>query len=187
MTVSTGGLAIAPAVETVTLMDEEWHEVFIEIRDVDTRSIVTVIEVVSPSNTMPGSASRKSYLEKRQDVMRSTIHWVEIDLLRGKPILERHVYERLVPHDYCVHVSPVGQRPKGRIWTIRLDDRLPVVGIPLRTPDADAPLDLQAVLATAYDLAGYDLTVDYAKEPIPPLTKAQALWAKKLLPKRRRK
>ncbi|MBL8865042.1 MAG: DUF4058 family protein, partial [Planctomycetia bacterium] len=171
----------------IRLIDTEFRESRVEIIEVANRKAVTVIEVASPSNKMPGSASRKSYLEKRQEIMRSPIHWVEIDLLRGKTILERPVYARLLAHDYCVHVSTVEQRPKGRIWTIRLEDRLPVVGIPLRAPDEDVPLDLQAVLATTYDRAGYDLTIDYTRDPKPPLSKAQAAWAKKRLPKRRRK
>ena len=57
---------------------------------------------------------------------------------------------------------------------------LPVVGIPLRHPDEDAPLDLQAALAMAYDRAAYDATVDYAAPPDPPLTPELAKWAKKI-------
>ena len=30
-------------------------------------------------------------------------------------------------------------------------------------------LDLQAVLDTAYDRAGYDLEIDYSADPVPPL------------------
>ena len=41
----------------------------------------------------------------------------------------------------------------------------------------DATLDLQAVLATAYDRAGYDLRVDYSKEPTVPLSGEGAAWA----------
>jgi Protein of unknown function (DUF4058) len=183
----SGGVAIAGSVQMVTLVDDEFHEARVEIVEVETRSVVTVIEVLSPSNKLLGSASRTSFLEKRSEIMRSPINWVEIDLLRGKTILEQSVFKRLEPHDYRVHVSPVELRPEGRVWTIRLEDRLPTVGVPLRTPDRDAPLDLQAVLANAYERAAYDATIDYTRDPKPPLTKAQAAWAKKFLPKRRRK
>jgi Protein of unknown function (DUF4058) len=72
-------------------------------------------------------------------------------------------------HEYFVHVSPEKRRPQGLVWTIRLSQRLPVIPVPLRTGDDDAPLDLQAVLDTAYDHAGYHRVIDYTKEPVPPL------------------
>ncbi|MBM3708332.1 MAG: DUF4058 family protein, partial [Actinobacteria bacterium] len=73
-------------------------------------------------------------------------------------------------HDYLVHVSPTDLRPKGLLWPIRRRDRLPVVGIPLSSEDAPAPLDLQTVLTVAYDRAGYDLEIDYTRTPVPPLS-----------------
>jgi hypothetical protein len=37
------------------------------------------------------------------------------------------------------------------------------------------------VLDTAYDRAGYDLSVDYTREPVPPLTGEWAAWSDRLL------
>jgi hypothetical protein len=50
----------------------------------------------------------------------------------------------------------------------------------LKPGDEDAPLDLQTVLDTAYDRAGYDLEVDYQRSPVPPLADADAdaAWAR---------
>ena len=87
----------------------------------------------------------------------------------------------LPPYEYLVHVSRVEQRPKGLLWPIRLSQRLPVIPIPLRPEDPDASLDLQAVITTAYDRAGYDLSVDYTRDPVPPLTGEWAAWADGLL------
>jgi hypothetical protein len=53
--------------------------------------------------------------------------------------------------------------------------------VPLRLPDPDVPLDLQAALQTAYDEARYDLSIDYSQPPTPPLNEADAEWAKALL------
>jgi hypothetical protein len=39
-------------------------------------------------------------------------------------------------------------------------------------------------LNAAYDLAGYDLSVDYRREPVPPLDAADAAWADQLLRER---
>ncbi len=67
------------------------------------------------------------------------------------------------------------------LWPIRLSQRLPVIQIPLRPKDGDTPLDLQAVLDTAYDRAGYARGIDYKKEPVPPLSKEWKEWADRLL------
>lgn len=51
------------------------------------------------------------------------------------------------------------------VWTLKLQDRLPVIPVPLRQPDPDVPLDLAAALNTIYDEAAYDLSVDYRQAP----------------------
>jgi hypothetical protein len=104
---------------------------------------------------------------------------VEIDLLRGGArFLPPAVAMR---GDYFVHVSRVGERPKGMVWPIRLAQRLPVLPIPLRPEDKDATLDLQRVLATAYERGRYDIEVDYRGAAEPPLTAEQAAWARAIV------
>lgn len=171
--------AVAEPVELTTLIDDEIHEARLEVIDRQQRSIVTVIEILSPTNKVAGSRGRASYQEKRAEVMNSPSHFVEIDLLRaGVPLSAR---ELVPPADYYVHVSQKARRPKGRVWPILLTQRLPVIPIPLRPEDGDAPLDLQHVLATAYDRAAYDLEVDYSKAPSPPLPDKYVEWADELL------
>lgn len=55
---------------------------FVEIRDRESRRLVTVIELLSPSNKRPGG-DREQYLAKRSDLLASPTHLVEIDLIRG--------------------------------------------------------------------------------------------------------
>ena len=62
-----------------------------------------------------------------------------------------------------------------------LRERLPVIGVPLRAPDPDQPLDLQAALATAIERGSYDLDMDYDKPPPVPLAPEDAAWARELL------
>jgi hypothetical protein len=83
--------------------------------------------------------------------------------------------------EYYVHVSRKDRRPKGYVWPIRLPQRLPVIGIPLKECDPDAKLDLQEVLTTAYERAACDLQVDYRSEPTPRLSTEMAKWANMLL------
>lgn len=178
--IEAGGLQVAEPIEVTTLLDDEIHEARLEVIDRAERRVVTVIEVLSPTNKTAGSSGRASYVEKRREVMTSPSHWVEIDLLRaGVPIYTR---ERIVPHDYLVHVSKAGRRRRAWVWPILLQQRLPAIPIPLRGGDPDASLDLQEVLNAAYDRGAYDLEVNYKSEPpAPPLTGANAEWASRLL------
>jgi hypothetical protein len=48
-----------------------------------TGRVVTVLELLSPSNKTPGEGGLDSYLEKRAEILASRCHLVELDLLRG--------------------------------------------------------------------------------------------------------
>ncbi len=54
----------------------------LEIRDRRNRRVVTVLELLSPSNKTPGP-DRDDYLAKRRQVLAGMTHLVEIDLRRG--------------------------------------------------------------------------------------------------------
>jgi hypothetical protein len=150
----------------ITLLDEQLHEPYLEVIDRASRAVVTVIEILSPSNKIRGSRSRKSYEEKRLQVMRSEGSFIEIDLLRGMDGFPP--YDVLPRHDYRVHVSRASKRPKGKLWPILTEQRLPKIPVPLLPDAADGELDLQLVLNTAYDRAIYDQEVDYRSDPVPP-------------------
>jgi hypothetical protein len=59
---------------------------------------------------------------------------------------------------------------------------LPVIPVPVRAPDCDARLDLQAILDQIYDDAGY---ADYTYEgmPHPRLESDDAVWSHQFLPR----
>jgi hypothetical protein len=175
----TAGAALAVPVEMTTLIEEEIRERRLEIVDAETRGVVTVLEVASPSNKVLGSRGRASYQQKRQEVMQSRIHWVEIDLLRGGERLFARDVE--LEGDYFVHVSRVESRPRGLVWPILLEQRLPVVDIPLKKGDSDAQLDLQQALESVYERSAYDLKLDYRSDAVPPLSSEHAAWAGRLL------
>ena len=61
-------------------------------------------------------------------------------------------------------------------------DRLPVIPIPLRPPDADGRVDLQEVLHRADDGPGYEHFI-YTGTPEPPLSAADAEWARPFVPR----
>lgn len=171
--------AVAEPLTIPFLVQDEIEEAYLEIRHVESKATVTVIEVLSPSDKIRGSAARESFLAKRRQVLASKVHWVEIDLLRGgTPSLDRLAVDA---SDYRIVVSRGENLRRGRFWPVSVRQKLPVIGIPLRGKDPDAPLDLGAVLSAAYDHAGYDLTIDYRRDPVPPLSREDADWATKLL------
>ena len=174
-------VAVAEPVVATTMFEEEIREARIVIYDGAGRQVVTVIEILSPSNKIVGARGRGEYESKRREVLQSPAHLVEIDLLRnGVPI---YTGEQLPPHDYLVHVSKHGGRPKGVLWPILLTQRLPIIKIPLLPKDPDADLDLGLVLNTAYDRAGYDMVVNYSETPKVPLSEPNASWANQWLSK----
>ena len=171
--------AVAEPVFVTTLIDDEIREAYLVVMDLDSRNVVAVIEVLSPTNKISGSRGRSSYEDKRHDSMLSPTHFIEIDLLRaGVPI---HTREPLPRSDYTVHVSRKDKRPKAWIWPILLTQRLPVIPIPLKAGDTDAQLDLQKLLATVYERAAYDVVLDYKRDPVPPLPDRYKDWAQELL------
>jgi hypothetical protein len=165
---------------TVTLpLGEEVHEPYLRVVEHASQQVVTVIEVLSPANKVGGARGRAEYTAKRAEVLASETNWVEIDLLRaGEPVLARQLYPEC---EYTVHVSRAAQRPKVVVWPIRLQQRLPVLPIPLKGAEPDAELDLQGVVAGAYDRGAFAVRLDYTAEPVPLLPPDLARWANKLL------
>jgi hypothetical protein len=80
-------------------------------------------------------------------------------------------------------VSRADKRRAADFWSIRLPDRLPVIAIPLWTPDAAAGVDLKEVLHRAYDGPGYEHFV-YRAEIELGLSPDDAVWARQFVPAR---
>jgi hypothetical protein len=178
--IRAGGTALsASAYGSVRLAVDEERVDFLEILDRQTRDVVTVIELLSPSNK-DSSQDRSQYLGKRERVLESSAHFVELDLLRGG---RRPPIDDQPECDYCVMVSRAEMRPRVELWPFRLRDRLPRVPVPLRSPDPDAVLDLQSVFDRVYDATGYEDYI-YAGKPSPPLTADDDSWAAMLLSER---
>ncbi len=167
-------VAVAEPVVIPTLLDSTIREPFLSIRSLQNQEVVTVIEVLSPSNKTPG-AGQRSYDRKRNIVMRSEVHLVELDLLRGEGSFLPPI--RTKRSHYTVHVSRATVRPDGSVWPITMQQRLPVIPIPLRPEHADAQLDLQAVFSEVYERAGYDLVLNYRKPPSVVLLTEDDAWA----------
>jgi hypothetical protein len=164
---------------TVNLpMPEEVREGYLEVREVATGEVVAAIEVLSPKNKRAGEG-RKAYESKRQQVLGSLTHLIEIDLLRGgepMPILGNQIKS-----DYRILVSRSESRPKAELYPFELQEQIPAFLLPLRRGDTEPLLDLQALIHGVYDRAGFDLAINYTHEPVPSLAESDITWANALL------
>ncbi|MBI3946850.1 MAG: DUF4058 family protein [Armatimonadetes bacterium] len=156
------------------------HEGYLEIRDAQSDRVVTVIEVLSPTNKAPGTG-RALYLEKQRQVLRSDANLVDVDLLRGGEHTVAAPVQALFqvqPFHYLVSVSRGPERQEYEAYPATVRERLPRIRVPLKPGAADVPLDLTALVARAYENAAYADTLDYAQDPDPPFEGEDAEWVR---------
>ena len=158
---------------------ERVRHVFVQIRDRDTRSVVTVIEVLSPGNKQAGSDGRREYLNKRALALQSDVNLVEIDLLRDGVRLP--MGEPLPPAEYYALISRAVERPLSEVVPIDLREPLPSIPVPLAGSDPEVLLDLQAVFTSVYERSGYAYALDYQREVTPPLKADASAWVASML------
>lgn len=169
------GLMEAPVRVQIPALDVE-RLAFVEVRDRKSRELVTVVELLSPSNKRPGP-DRDQYLSKRSALLHGNVHLVEIDLLRGGtplPLADRPACA------YSVMVSRVRDRPGADFWPIGLRDPLPTIPVPLRAGEPEARIDLQEILHRIYDVARYAYYI-YSGRPDPELAPGDREWAESLI------
>jgi hypothetical protein len=169
---SSTAIAAPIAIELPRL--EEVQERYLEVIEVGSGQVVTVIEILSPKNKRAGEG-RQAYLNKRQRILASPAHLVEIDLLRtGEPLPMVGAIASL----YRIVISRSQCRPKSELYPFGLRQPLPAIAIPLLPGDAEPTLDMQAILALVYRRGRYHQAIDYQQPTVPPLPKSEVEWAK---------
>lgn len=178
----------------ITVPHDEHRETFVEIirPHVDGERLVTVIEVLSPSNKTPGEQGRDLYLRKQREVLGSKVHLVEIDLLRSGEHTTAVPYEFLIrkapPFDYHVCIHRFDNLEDYFVYPILLTDSLPEIAIPLMPGDGEVVIDLQAVFNRCYETGPYRRRIRYDREePAPPLAPERLAWARERIAQRKRK
>ena len=178
------GIAVAEPLVVHIEPDEPVRQGFIEIFDLKTgRRVVTVIEVLSPSNKKAGPG-RDLYLKKQAECYEGQVSLVEIDLLRaGGRVLSLSPDQ--IPESHRTPYAACARRGwlpfQIEFYQIPLRERLPAIAIPLRCDDCDVALDLQAILDQCYEAGRYGEDIDYRDEPVPPLEPDDGRWADALL------
>ncbi len=168
--------AIAPATLIEPFLVEETSERFLEIIEKESREIVTVIEVLSPTNKARNSEGLDAFMEKRRTIMSSQTHWMEIDLLRAgeRPaaVAGKSDYYALL-----ARAREKKQHTPYEVWFFNLRDRMPTIAVPLQPAFDDVPLNLQMAFDVTYQRARYPSILEYTHEPpAPPLRNEDAQW-----------
>lgn len=149
----------------------------IEIKNVEKKRLITVIEILSPVNKRkPGY---QVYHEKRDNLHESGVHVLELDLLRRG---NRHVWNIGQPDPHYVFSLWRAGKSKVAVWTNFVQQPLPVLPVPLESPDPDVPLPLKQALDMIYQRGLYHLSIDYSKSPPPPaFSEADEKWMRELV------
>lgn len=171
----------------VLLRPETQREGFVEIVSARNREEgVTIIEVLSPTSKDADGLGQQEYRRKQQEILQSPTHLLEIDLLRSgahtillpRAALLRRRRER---YDYliCLHRA---LRDTFECWPFTVREPMPIVPVPVSDdPREDVPLNLQPLFDDLYDGGRYALDTEYRREPDPPLSPEEAIWADALL------
>ena len=163
-----------------SIIREEHHEDYIEIRQRNDGRLVTMVDVVSPANKTSNSG-RNAYLEKRREGKNAGANLVELDLvLQGQPTLE-YSRDGLPDWDYAVTVTRATQPERYEIYTATLQKRLPRFRLPLASDDRDTVLDLHTAFSRCYDQGGFAARIDYKRDPTTPLNSEDRQWLDEVL------
>lgn len=163
-----------------SVVREEHHEEYIEVRQRSEAKLVTLIEVVSPSNKLT-SEGRNAYLTKRREGKTANANLVEIDLvLQGQPTLD-YSREGVPESDYAVTVTRSTQPERYEVYPATLQKRLPRFRLPLAGDDRDTLIDLHSVFALCYDQGSFASKISYAADPPMILKDEDAQWLAELL------
>jgi hypothetical protein len=170
---SGGTMLLEPVTLTLPTLWVEEREAWIEIRQGTDRSLVTVIEILSPSNK--SGTGQGVYAAKRRELIRQDVHIVELDLLLAGERLP--VVEPLPAGDYYAYVARADRRPQCSVYAWSIRRPLPLIPIPLRAPDPDITIDLGAVFRDAYDRGYFRRAIRYDRPPELPLSAGDRAWA----------
>jgi len=170
----------APTVELITPLPEKTSTLSVEIREVPGRRLVTVIEILSPANKQ--GKGFEEYVEKRTALLQTSVHLLELDLLRlGKRI--PLVGGELPAAPYYIFLSRATRHPHTAVWPVQLREPLPIVPVPPLAPDPDVPLALQQAIDACFQTVRYhERLLDYTQPPPgPPFSPKDLAWVETIL------
>lgn len=165
------GTVIEPVTIDIPIYDEV-RQARIEIIRHPERTLVTVIELLSPSNK--SGDDMYEYRAKRNAILAQHVNLVELDLLVGCTRLP--FLGALPKGDYYAFIARAKRRAKCDVYAWSVQHPLPVIPIPLVHPDPDIEVDLASVFSTTYERGRYRRWLRYASAPPAPLSADTGEW-----------
>ncbi len=171
-----GGVLTEKAVKLI--IAEPATERFIEIMEPQTKRVVTVIELISPSNKRgPGL---RAYRKKRRQLLGSDVNVVEIDLVRKgnwKALLLPHTSPREKHTPYRATLRFAAEPDAVYLIPMKLQETLPEVPVPLRKGDQPLFLKLQPLVNAVYERGRCEQAINYsATPPEPQMSEEETAW-----------
>jgi hypothetical protein len=168
---------IASAGAPASLRDVEFigfrTEPYLRILHLPDQSLVTVIELISPTSKY--GDGRGEYMHRRKELRNHSINHFELDLLRAGTRLEFN--QPLPPGHYYAFVSRASRPDRTDVYPWSVRSEFPALPIPLQAPDDDVVVSLAGAFATAYERGRYWKLIDYNKPvPAPPFDTWDAKW-----------
>ena len=168
----------ADAVAVLLPFRETVSEWFITISDRNSDELVTILELLSPGNKRSGEG-RIQYEDKRNSILESSTHLVEVDLVRQGQPMPAQGYNGDAPYRHLVSRGP--NRPAAALYPFGLQAPIPDVAVPLLAGDAGPKIPLNELLHNLYRDDYYANYVDYGADPEGPLSDADRAWLDGLL------
>lgn len=157
-------------------------ERFVQVVELGSGRLITVIEFLSPSNKQ--GEGLFAFRAERAELLAAGVNFVEVDLIRAgdwRKLLRPHVAPAQAVSAYRVTFRVASDPGAVYLHPIPLLSRLPEIPIPLRKQDSPARLDLQRLLDHAYASGRYERRLNYSAPPDPPLTDVDAAAAARLI------
>ena len=170
-------------IPTYIAVPQTIHEDYIEIVDSKIGTTVTIVETLTPQKKRPGRG-RQNYEQRCEAIFGGDTHFVEIDLLRGWEPISAYGPSDI---DYQVLVSRSDQRPKAEMYAWQVNNPIPLLTLPISRPqDGEGAqncctVDLKQALDKACAGSHYDFSINYGRDPIPPLRPEAKQWLSNLL------
>ncbi|MEM7062398.1 MAG: DUF4058 family protein [Cyanobacteria bacterium P01_B01_bin.77] len=170
-------------IPTYIAVPQTIQEDYIEIIDHKIGTTVTIVETLTPQKKRPGRG-RENYEQRCEAIFGGDTHFVEIDLLRGWEPISAYGPSDI---DYRVLVSRSNQRPKAEMYTWQVNAPIPPLTLPISRPQdgegaqASCTVDLKQALDDACAGSTFDFSINYERDPIPPLHSDANQWLATLL------
>ena len=164
---ATAAVAAPPDVASAVRvrMPREIRVTWLRVERAPNREVVTIIEILSPTNKAPGEGRRR-YIRKREAVIASGVNLVEIDLLRrGEPM---PLETALPASDYRILVCRALERPEALLYPFGVKQAIPRFELPLLPEDAGPEVDLGVIIDGMHHTARYGLVAGYENPPPEP-------------------